>query len=330
MINLLIVICTKNREKILAKCLDSLIREIELTPNAAIRILIVHSRNERCEFYELIEKYKEKLKDNLQAIPQSRKGLPNARNSALPLIKKGEIVLFLDDDVLLEPGYIKKLLDHFNKNHALGGLSGAYQRTPKVIEKLPSLIRKLKSILDRVLIGGEIDRDIGEVYRTALTSTNFELANSIRFVKRLSGCNMAYRQEVIEVVGEFDEEYGSDVAIGEDCDYSFRVYRKGYSLIIDPSMRVYHINVDEPVFPQSTKFFAELGRNTARFFLKFFNNGSNFKFLSFILANLYLTIMFEVAALMYGCPFRGLSYFKGILLGLIINQNRDMSAYSVS
>jgi GT2 family glycosyltransferase len=57
-----------------------------------------------------------------------------------------------------------------------------------------------------------------------------------------TGCNMAFRREVLQALGGFDEALDTGAALpgGGDTDMFYRVVRAGYPLIYEPQFMVFH------------------------------------------------------------------------------------------
>ena len=59
---------------------------------------------------------------------------------------------------------------------------------------------------------------------------------------------MIYPRSVIEECGWFDENFGSSYAAYEDADYSFRVTKYGYRLLVDPNLKVGPFKLQDKAF----------------------------------------------------------------------------------
>lgn len=117
-----ITIQTYNRSAMLAGTLESL-RSLRCPKEADYEILIIDN-NSSDNTSDVIKKYSELLTPRLRSIFEKQQGLSYARNRALKEAK-GEIVCFLDDDVKVDPDWLKAVLDAFRKYNAavVGGRS---------------------------------------------------------------------------------------------------------------------------------------------------------------------------------------------------------------
>ncbi len=153
-------------------------------------------------------KYVEELNDpRLHYLYLNQSGLPNARNEAL-VRTRGEIVLFLDDDViLLSEDFIGAHVDAY-QDPAVGGVVGRH------VER--SLRINSRRTACHVSWSGR---------------TIFNLFGTERVeVRSCKGSNMSFRMAVVNEVGGFDRR----TEMLEETDYSTRVRAAGWHLIFEP------------------------------------------------------------------------------------------------
>lgn len=128
----------------------------------------------------------------------------------------GEIILFIDDDVVLSPNYIERLLAGFDRYpHALG-LTGS-----TLLEQPPGpLLSRFRRILGfRDFRTGE-PTWLGEVGYIKSPSHDAQL-------HVLPGCNMAFRREVFDFLAlRFDERL-EGYGLAEDYIFTSQVRRYG-------------------------------------------------------------------------------------------------------
>jgi len=140
-----------------------------------------------------------------------------------------DVVTFLDDDVVLEPGYLEAILDLFSVDSGLGGAEG-------VIRMLPLRGRRRLANAYRAFFRmNGLGRPRG-VKRSGFVTYD-PSPRTVQLVTCLSGCNMSYRRAVFARF-RFDEWYGG-YALGEDCDFSYRVSRV-WRLAQTPHARLEH------------------------------------------------------------------------------------------
>ncbi len=129
-------------------------------------------------------------------------------------------VLLLNNDTLVPEGWLVRMasvLHRFGDIGAVGPMSNSVSGS----QLIPDL--ELSSL-------DEINRYAAERQR--------EHSDDIRDVARLVGFCMLIREEVVEEVGLFDEQFGTGNF--EDDDYCVRILRAGYRLCVDEGSFVFH------------------------------------------------------------------------------------------
>jgi len=156
-------------------------------------------------------------------------GLPRQRNLGATLAH-GSVVVFLDDDVVLERGYLEAIAAVYENDPyaAIGGVGGA-----QVPDPTPRESRLRRAVCRTFLLESYGDGRLKRSGRPSyLLSPTEECA-----VEFLSGCNMSYRREVLSEL-DFDERL-CGYALGEDLDFSYRVARR-WALVATPAARCDH------------------------------------------------------------------------------------------
>ena len=153
---------------------------------------------------------------------QSR-GLPAARNEGIGL-SQADIVVFVDDDVIPEPGFIRAHARayHDKKVGAAGG---------KVIEARPERRHPLPSSLT-----GAVNWHTGAIHRGFDHDLPMEIQTA-------PGGNMSFRREVIVFAGGFDTRFGG-AYLFEETDTCLAVRRAGYIIRYVPEAALTHLAAD--------------------------------------------------------------------------------------
>jgi glycosyltransferase involved in cell wall biosynthesis len=222
-LTLSVVICTKDRPHLLAACLESLQRQTR--PPQEIAIVDASATPSR----DAADRLARNMPGCQVALIGSPPGLPHQRNVGTRATT-GAVVVYLDDDVVLEPGYLAAVARTFEADGSgrIGGVGGAQVPDPTPREGL------LRRVACRVFLLDTYGR--GVVKRSGRPEYAFSPRTRME-VECLSGCNMAYRREVLDALS-FDERLGG-YALGEDLQFSYRVSRR-WTLVLTPDARLEH------------------------------------------------------------------------------------------
>jgi GT2 family glycosyltransferase len=158
----------------------------------------------------------EKNSDRFRAIHHSVKSLPQARNVGIAL-SRGEIIVFVDDDVKILPGFLKGHAVGFSET-GIWGVTG-----PALDPEASGLIAAHK------LTQTDID-DLNVGHNVIRTDFPYDVVT-------LHGCNMSIRRAAFEKVGDFDEFYKN---YGDDVEMSHRIKLAGGRLRYTPDARLIH------------------------------------------------------------------------------------------
>lgn len=216
-----VIICTKDRPESLRRTLQSLLSGIRLPEE----ILLV---DDGALDPQLVAGWLQAPGVATKYFHKQTPGLTASRNLGVAHAD-GDILVFLDDDVILEPGYLAAILDVFSSDPHLevGGVTGAlkYAYQPGV-----RLFLRL-FLMDGSQPGKLLPSGFGVLVRQG------EIQEIIP-VDWLSGCNMAYRRQVFEYY-RFDQRLGA-YGWGEDRDFSVRVGQR-FKLVATPHARLVHL-----------------------------------------------------------------------------------------
>jgi glycosyltransferase involved in cell wall biosynthesis len=154
------------------------------------------------------------------------RGLSGARNAGVEAAD-GDVIAFVDDDAVTEPGWARALMRHYRHERVAG--VGGYA-APVWPESRPAWMPK------------EFDWVVGCSY----TGQPTELTP----VRNPLGCNMSLRHSVLDTVGGFRSEVGrvgSHPVGGEETELCIRIGANDPSSVIlfDPEARVrHHVSAD--------------------------------------------------------------------------------------
>lgn len=274
-----VIVCVYNRASEVHKCLDALLEQTYFN----YEILVVDDYSED-DLEGALAKYPDLhyVKNTLEF------SLPAARNMGIEE-SKGDILIFLDDDAIVERDYIEKIVGVFKDNPAVGGATGRLKSVIVQDIKKGPLGALMSTYVKLFGISGFFanQEGIGQVLDSGFITSNFEQHTELTTVQWISGCNQCYSREAIEKAGGFDSGYVGH-AYYEDADMSYRVYKAGFDLYAVPDAVV-----DHQVTPVSreklsrVKYFQLIHVN--RFFLKNVYQGSKIRYLKHLVAHLALS-----------------------------------------
>jgi len=202
-----VIICTCNRYDQARKCLESLLNQKEGDSE-----IIVVDNSDKETFLTGRENFLNFCQQKgIFYIFSGEKGLSKGRNLGIKKAK-GEIIAFIDDDCLPGSNWIKAIKEGLNNHPCLTG---------RTISQNSGLA------------------DLGE--KQKVFSYNF----FSYFIWKIGhGNNMAFRREVFEKVGLFDENFGmgAKYQAGEDADFFLRCLKKGFKIIYWPKAIVSHFS----------------------------------------------------------------------------------------
>tara|TARA_Y100001970_G_scaffold76719_1_gene97408 strand:+ start:9216 stop:10175 length:960 start_codon:yes stop_codon:yes gene_type:complete len=196
-----VLICTYNRGPLIDKTLFALIKLQSIKPD---QIVVVNGGG-RDDCIKFLKKWKLSF-PKLKIISTINKNLASSRNIGL-LHCSGDIILQTDDDAI-------PFSDWVEKNIVL------HRLYPNV----------------GVLGGPVIDYD-GDNYLSAIAdSTTFPKFKRSRYVRNVPGVNSSYKKQLIENLGEYDE----NLFRGEDVDFNWRAILNGWKILFHTDVKVYH------------------------------------------------------------------------------------------
>jgi GT2 family glycosyltransferase/SAM-dependent methyltransferase len=217
-----IVVCTRNRPDHLEKCLSS-IRTLSPRPH---EILVVDNDPSSGATEPIVSRFPE-----VRYVPEPRVGLSVARNTGV-LHTTGSIVTFTDDDVVVHEGWVEAIRAGFHADHGESVMALTGLVLPAALDT------PAQQVFQSDALGW------GWGYRAVdFDETFFDATKSVGVpVWRLgAGANMAFRREVFELVGFFDERLGAGASgCSEDSELWYRLLAEGYRCRYWPDAVVFH------------------------------------------------------------------------------------------
>lgn len=182
-----------------------------------------------------------------------RNNMPQARNRGIAS-STGEIIAFIDDDSMVQPGWLQALVDVYGDG-TIGAAGGRVIAMPEPY--CDEITGPPRLYITR--LGGVIAKDAGLVSEQRVE------------VDHLIGCNMSFRRAALEEVGGFDPNF-TLTNLREETDLCLRVKRAGWRLVFEPGIAVVHFSARslQPYFLERPSIQFSNGRNGSYFAIKHF------------------------------------------------------------
>lgn len=209
-----VAVCTRDRSQDLRRCLEAVLR----LPDDGQEVLVVDNCPSTDATRRLVETFQ-----GVRYVLEERAGLDVARNRALREARH-QVVAFIDDDAVPDPGWLRGLLRNFDDPLVLcvTGLTMPLELETEAqewFERYSSFCRGFKrAVFDQKSINPLAAGRVG------------------------AGANMALRRCVMELVGPFDEalDAGTPTCSGGDTEMFSRILAGGYRIVYDPSALNWH------------------------------------------------------------------------------------------
>ncbi len=220
--DLSVIIINWNTRELVLQCIDSVYHTTEAL---VFDVMVVDNASTDGS----VEAIKKRFPDVKIIVNHENLGFARACNRGIEEAG-GRYVALLNSDTVLTPSALKTLVDFMDGNRRVGicapqllNSDGSLQNS---IATLPTLATELlnKSLLRRLFPG----KYPGKEHR---------IDNPME-VESLIGACMIIRKEALCEVGTFDEDYFFFL---EETDLCLRMYRKGWLVVFNPQVRVYHL-----------------------------------------------------------------------------------------
>ena len=209
-----VAVCTRDRPEDLARCLQSL---VALMPDEQ-QMLVVDSCSKDDATRQVAARF-----PGVRCVREEQPGLDRARNRALREADT-EIVAFIDDDALADPGWLHALLRNFDDPEVMcfTGLTMPLELETEAQETFEQVYPFVRGFTRRVY--------------------DHWLLSPVKAGRAGAGVNMSFRRSVMVEVGTFDEalDAGTLTKSGGDTDMLSQILARGYRVVYDPAALNWH------------------------------------------------------------------------------------------
>lgn len=218
-------VCTHGRPALLRRALGSLLAQ---SPPVA-EILVVENAPADERVRALLAAEFPGVRYVFEPVP----GLDFARNRALRAAR-GEIVAFLDDDAVADPGWAAALAGAFADSPQIAACTGRVEAL--MLEDAGQRLVEANGGYSRGLVRVRLPAD-------ASRPLHGRRAPMIAWAVSVGGgCSLAVRREAALAVGGFDEalDLGSALPGGGDHDMLWRLLCAGHEIVYEPAALAWH------------------------------------------------------------------------------------------
>lgn len=217
---LTVIICTYNRAKYIGPLLESL--AANTLPKSEYEILLVDN-NCQDNTHEVCEQFAAMHSDiNFRYVVETEQGLSAARNCGI-LHAKGDIIVYVDDDALVDSTYLQSYADYFALHPDVMALGGPVEPLYETAE--PAWFTPYTKALITAWV------NYGEAPRTYPHG------------RYPSGGNAAYRKIVFDQVGIFNTALGRKgqlLLASEEKDIFDKMFSLGMKVLYIPEPVLHH------------------------------------------------------------------------------------------
>ncbi len=218
--SLTVAICTRDRPDVLDRCLESL---KVFSEQGAVDVLVVDNAPPSGRTADLVRRH-----PFARYTVEEKPGLDFARNRAWREATS-DWVAYLDDDVVVDGGWLEGFRQALADNPDAGGMAGLV--LPWKLDTEAEILFEKRGGFRR----GFVFRRYGlRLIGNALHPTGAGIFGT--------GCNMAFRRDVLAELGGFDEalDTGRPLPGGGDLDIFYRVVKAGRPFLYSPAFLVRH------------------------------------------------------------------------------------------
>jgi len=226
----------------------------------------------------------EKFPDIYLIENKTNSGFSVANNQAIK-IAKGEYILLLNPDTIVEPDTFEKTIAFMDAHNEAGALG------VKMLNGEGDFLPESKRGLPTPLVAFYKLSGLSTLFPKSKVFNNYNLGflddNKIHQVDILAGAFMLIRKSVLEMVGLLDEKF---FMYGEDVDLSYRIILAGYKNYYFPETKIIHYK-GKSTNKNSVNYIFHFYKAMLIFSKKHFSKSNKLLFFIFIYPSVYLQIV---------------------------------------
>ena len=220
-----VIIPTYQREEPLKETIEDILKQDY--PHFEV-IVVDQTQQHQAEVQHYLEEREKKQQINWFRLNWA--SLPGARNYGTRRCK-GEIILFIDDDVQIPEGYLFAHAKNYQLNPNIGAVAGrVFDRM-----KLADSQKIAPNLVVEDLPKEAMDAGIAWYYLDFVHTVKAQQVISTR------GCNMSFRREIFFKYNIWFDECFRGSAVREESDFCLRIRSTGYHIWYEPAAHLVHL-----------------------------------------------------------------------------------------
>ena len=222
-----IAICTHGRPDALSRCLDSL-GSLSIDTRENIGVLVIDNAPSDNRTREAVQRFAGRSPIPVRYVVEPKPGLDFARNRAIRESQR-ELLAFIDDDVMVDVGWLEGLREAWSANSDAGAFLGPI--LPLELETRAQIVFEQMGGFGKSFDRVRFARVLSDVPTYPVGAGIFG-----------AGANMVFRRDLLVKLGGFDDalDTGAPLPGGGDLDIFYRIARSGYPLVREPKLLVFH------------------------------------------------------------------------------------------
>ncbi len=195
MIELSIIIPVYNGEKVISRCIDSILNQ----SFKAYEIIVVDDGS-KDNTAEIVKAYR-KANDNVRLLQKSNGGAGSARNTGIKNAR-GEFIMFIDaDDIIQGENYLLDFFENRSFDYIAGGLTHKYlDDNGKITKETTQALadcenNNLKSLPDTFFVNGFVHTSCSKLYKLSLVK-EFNIAFPDFRLSEDTAFNLSYLKHI--------------------------------------------------------------------------------------------------------------------------------------
>lgn len=226
MIDVSVSIVNFNQRALLEQCLRSI---FETSEGTSLEVFVVDNASQDGS----VDMVREKFPNVALIVNDQNKGYASANNQAIER-SEGRYVLVLNNDTVVLPGALPKMVEFMDEHPSVGLLGPRVLNPDGTLQRSCSTLPNLWGLTSRALY---IDKLIPGNRVTGTLFMSYWEYDSIREVEVISGCCMLIRRDTVKQVGLMDDRF---FFYAEEIDWCYRIRQSGWQVYFLPAAEIIH------------------------------------------------------------------------------------------